>query len=109
MPEASGGSKVSDRTAPSSPEAPLHQRFLTSLAVVATGAACAAEPPALTVDDVTYAETELLGLSDARRAQLAEITAYGLATAREELPLRLASMLEQARDAALLRQFAAER
>ena len=72
-------------------------------------AACAAERPALTVGDVTFAETELLGLSDARRAQLAEITAFGLAAAREELPLRLAPLLEQARDAALLRQFAAER
>ena len=72
-------------------------------------AACAGEPPALTVGDVTFVEADLLGLSDARRAQLAEITAYGLATAREELPLRLAPMLEQARDAALLRQFAVER
>ena len=72
-------------------------------------AACAGEPPALTIGDVTFAETELLGLSDARRAQLAELTAFGLATAREELPLRLAPVLEQARDAALLRQFVAER
>ncbi len=87
---------------------PLHQRILTSLAFLVT-AACASEPPALTVGDVTFSETELLGLSDARRAQLAEITAYGLATARGELPLRLAPMLEQARDAALLKQFVAER
>ena len=72
-------------------------------------AACADEPPALAIGDVTFAETELLGLSDARRAQLAELTAFGLATARDELPLRLAPMLEQARDAALLRQFVAER
>ena len=108
VPRASRGSNLSDRTVPSPPEVPLHQRFLTSLAFVVT-AACAAEPPALTVGDVTFAETELLGLSDVRRAQLAEITAYGLATAREELPLRLAPMLEQARDAALLRQFTAER
>ena len=70
--------------------------------------ACAAEPPALAIADVTFAETELLGLSDARRARLAEITAFGLATAREELPLKLAPMLEEARDAALLKQFVAE-
>ena len=87
---------------------PLQQRILTSLAFLLT-AACTSEPPALTVGDVTFSETELLGLSDARRAQLAEITAYGLATARGELPLRLAPMLEQARDAALLKQFVAER
>ncbi len=91
------------------PGAPLRQRLLTSLMALLVTAACAAEPPALTIDDVTFAETELLGLSDARRAELAEITAFGLATAREELELRLAPMLEQARDAALLRQFAAER
>lgn len=63
----------------------------------------------MVVGDVTFAETELLGLSDARRAQLAEITAFGLAVAREELPSSLAPMLEQARDAALLRQFVAEK
>ena len=89
-------------------EAPLRPRLLLNLALLATSA-CAGERPALTVGDVTFAETELLGLSDARRVQLAEITAFGLAAAREELPLRLAPMLEQARDAALLRQFAAER
>jgi len=70
--------------------------------------ACSSKPPALAIGDVTFAETELLGLSDARRAQLAEITAFGLATAREELPLKLAPMLEEARDAALLKQFVAE-
>jgi hypothetical protein len=63
----------------------------------------------LTVGDVAYSETELLGLSDARRAQLAEITAFGLATARDELALKLAPLLEQASDAALLKQFVAER
>ena len=72
-------------------------------------AACTVEPPALAIGEVTFAETELLGLSDARRAQLADITAFGLAAAREELPLRLAPMLERERDAALLRQFVAER
>jgi parvulin-like peptidyl-prolyl isomerase len=78
------------------------------LALVVT-TACSAEPPALTVGDVTFTEAELMGLSDTRRAQLAEITAFGLASAREELPIKLAPMLEQARDAALLKQFAAER
>jgi hypothetical protein len=71
-------------------------------------AACAVDPPAISVGAVTFAETELLGLSDARRAQLAEITAFGMATAREELPLKLAPMLNEVRDAALLRQFVAE-
>jgi len=87
----------------------LRQPLVTGLALVVVAAACSAEPPALTIDDVIFLETELLGLSNARRAQLAEITAFGLATAREELPLRLAPILEQAREAALLRQFAAEK
>jgi hypothetical protein len=89
-------------------EVPLQLRLLTSLALLlATG--CTTEPPALTVGEVAFAESELLGLSDTRRAELAEITAFGLATARGELPLRLAPILQQARDAALLKQFAAER
>ena len=91
----------------SPPEAPLRHRLLTSLALVLT--ACSVEPPALTVGTVTFTGAELLGLNDTRRAQLAEITAFGLASAREELPVKLAPILEQARDAALVRQFAAER
>ena len=85
----------------------MHRQLLTSLALLVT-TGCAADPPALTVGDVTFTESELLGLNDARRAQLAEITAYGLAAAREELALKLAPMLEDARDAVLLRQFVAE-
>jgi hypothetical protein len=72
-------------------------------------AACRAEPAALTVADVTFTEAELLGLSESRRTQLAEITAFGLATARDELRVKLAPILEAANDAALLRQFVAER
>ena len=109
VPREPGRSNVFDSEPdPRRLEATLRSRLLLNSALLAT-AACAAERPALTVGDVTFAETELLGLSEARRAQLAEITAFGLAAAREELPLRLAPMLEQARDAALLRQFAAER
>jgi hypothetical protein len=84
----------------------LHQRLLACLALTV---ACSAEPPALTVDTVTFTESELFGLTDSRRAQLAEITAYGLAASREELALKLAPMVQQEEDAALLRQFAAER
>ena len=109
VPREPGHSNVFDSEPyPRRLEAPLRPRLLLNLALLATSA-CAAERPALTVGDVTFAETELLGLSGARRAQLAEITAFGLAAAREELQLRLAPMLEQARDAALLRQVAAER
>ena len=102
MPRVREGGTLFD----SNQEAPLHPRLLTSLALLA---ACAVEPAALTVGDVTFTEAELLGLSDSRRTQLAELTAFGLATARDELPVRLAPILEEAREAALLRQFAAER
>ena len=86
VPRKPGRSNVFDSEPyPRRLEAPLRPRLLLNLALLAT-AACAAERPALTVADVTFAETELLGLSDARRAQLAEITAFGLAAAREELP-----------------------
>ena len=92
---------------PTTSEAFLYQKFLTALALLIT-VACSAEPPALTIGNVTFTESELLGLTDSRRAELAEITAYGLATAREELALKLAPMVEQAEDEALLRQFVAE-
>ncbi len=89
------------------PEASLRQRLLTGLTLFA--AACSAEPAAMTIGDVTFTESELFGLSDSRRAQLAEITAYGLAASRDELALKLAPIVEAAMDAALLTQFAAER
>lgn len=39
------------------------------------------EPPAITVGPVSYSEDQLLGLSEARRQSLAELTAFGLAVA----------------------------
>lgn len=70
---------------------------------------CAQDPPALEIGDVAFSESELLGLNDVRRLQLAELTAFGLATAREELAVALGPMLQSARDAALVKQAAAER
>jgi hypothetical protein len=108
VPSGREGSTLFD----SDQEAPLRKRLLTCLALVTSGvgsASCGAEPTALTVADVTFTEAELLGLSESRRIQLAEITAFGLATARDELPVKLAPILEEANAAALLRQFAAER
>ena len=107
-PVARGSSTLFD----SDLEAPLLKQLLTCLALFVAGlcsTACKDEPAALTVGDVTFTEAELLGLSDSRRTQLAEITAFGLATARDELPVKLAPILEEARDAALLDQFKAER
>ena len=71
--------------------------------------ACADDPPALKIGEVAFSEVELLGLNNALRLQLAELTAFGLATARQELHIALAPILEKETDAALVRQAAAER
>jgi hypothetical protein len=76
--------------------------------VLWTGAACGGEPPALTLGEVAYTENELLGLSEARRAELATITAFALATARGETLVALAPLLERSMDEALLTHVAAE-
>ena len=77
--------------------------------LLSTLTACAEDPPALEIGDVAFSEVELLGLNDTRRRRLAELTAFGLATAREEHATALTSMLERARDVALVRQAAADR
>jgi hypothetical protein len=46
--------------------------------------ACSGGPPALTIGDVEYTETDLLAFNGDRRTRLAEITAVGLAVARGE-------------------------
>ena len=46
--------------------------------------ACSKEPPVLTIGDVEYTETDLLGFNGDRRTRLAEITAFGIAVARGE-------------------------
>jgi PPIC-type PPIASE domain len=49
------------------------------LALTLLTACSAPPPPALQVGDLVWAESELLGLSDARRIQLAELAALGMA------------------------------
>lgn len=52
------------------------------LALVLVVASCGSEPPAaLTVGPVSWTESDLLGLSEARRRTLADIAAFGLAVA----------------------------
>ncbi len=46
---------------------------------------CLGEPPALTIGDVEYTESELLTFNADRRTRLAELTAFGLAVARGEI------------------------
>ena len=76
--------------------------------VVWAGTACGGEPPALTVGEVSYTENDLLGLSEARRTELATITAFGLATAEAETLVTLSPLLDRSMDEALLTYVAAE-
>ena len=46
--------------------------------------ACSGKPPALSIGEVEFSEDDLLGFSGTRRTRLAEISAFGLAVAREE-------------------------
>ena len=85
----------------------MHSRAW-SVVVLLAATACSSEPPALRVGDVTFSENELLGLSEARRIDLATITAFGLATARGETMVVLAPLLERSLDEALLVHIAAE-
>ena len=62
----------------------------------------------MTVGDIAFAESELLGLSDSRRLELAALTAFGLSTAHGETQVVLAPLLERSREAALLTHVAAE-
>ncbi len=70
--------------------------------------ACGGEPPSLTVGGVAFAENELLGLNEARRMELAELTAFGLAVARGELAVTLSPLPGRRLDDALLRGAAAQ-
>ena len=85
----------------------MQRRTWPALILLST-AACGGEPPALTVGDVSFSENELLGLSSARRGELATLAAFGLSTARGETLDVLEALLERSRDEALLRHVAAE-
>lgn len=90
---AAGGQLSGMRTPPSRPDrlppaaapgpARLRPRLRAWLAAAAAASvpACAEAPPALQVGPVAYSEDQLLGLSPARRATLANLTALGLAVA----------------------------
>ena len=85
----------------------MRRRSWAALALAAA-VACGAEPAALTVGDVAFGEEELLGLTEARRLELATLTAFGLATARGEALEVVEPLLERAREDALLTHAGAE-
>ena len=85
----------------------MERRSWPALALAAA-VACAAEPPALTVGDVAFGAEELLGLTEARRLELATLAAFGLATARGEALQVVEPLLERAREDALLTHAGAE-
>ena len=63
---------------------------------------CGGEPPALTIGDVEYTESELITFNPSRRTRLAEITAFGLAVARGETEALGAPLVSRRRGEALL-------
>ena len=82
---------------------------LAILTSVVLHGACATEPAALSVDDLSFSESELLGLSTERRAELGEIVALGLMVARDQTE-RVSEPLAQAvRERLLIEQAVAER
>ena len=54
-------------------------------AVALALAGCSSEPPVLTIGEVEFTETDLLGFNGTRRTRLAELTAFGLAVSRGEI------------------------
>jgi len=65
-----------------SPTPAIAPRLTSVLVASALLASCGGDaPPAIAVGPVTYSEDELLGISEARRQSLAEMTAFGLAVA----------------------------
>ena len=79
------------------------------LATLVAHGSCATEPAALSVDDVAFAEDELLGLSSTRRGELGELVALGLMVARDQTD-RVGEPLNRALlRGALVQQAVAER
>lgn len=76
-------------------------------ALAALLVACGGSEPALRIDGVAFTEDELLGLTRERRARLAELTALGLAVARDEVERLGAPHVDRRRRALLLERFRA--
>lgn len=79
---------------------------LRGMLIVALGltflSGCSGEPPALTIGDVAFTESELVGFNDARRTRLAELTAFGLSVSRNEAPALGRPLVQRRLDESLL-------
>lgn len=75
---------------------------------VAAGACGEAEPPALSIGPVGYSQDQLLGLADARRQSLAELTAFALAVADSSTDALGAPLVAEWTDDRLLEILGAE-
>ncbi len=82
---------------------------LLILTTVVVHAACATEPAALSVDDVSFTQNELLGLSLERRARLGEIVALGLMVAQDQTERVGAPLARAVRERLLIEQAVVER
>jgi len=69
---------------------------------------CFGEPPALTIGEVEYTDSELLTLNSTRRTRLAELTAFGLAVARGETAQLGAPLIQRRGMEALLEKLEGE-
>lgn len=82
---------------------------LAILTIVVGHGACVTEPAALSVDDVSFSQNELLGLSIERRAELGEIVALGLMVARGQTERVGEPLARATRQRLLIEQAVAER
>ncbi len=76
------------------------------LALLAAG--CGSEPPALQVGEASFTEEELLGLRAGQVWRLAELTALGLAYARDEVTALGRPLLDRRIESRLLDRFRAD-
>jgi len=75
--------------------------------VALSSAGCGEPPPALRVDGVRFADEALVGIPAERQLRLAELTALGIAVAREDLSELGAPLLERRFEDLVLERFRA--
>jgi hypothetical protein len=73
-----------------------------------TSTACSNDHTGLIVDNITFRESELLGLSNSHRIELATITAFGISVAQGEAQVVLRPLIKKSIDEALLKHVRAE-